>query len=318
MNMLPIPAGQPRLDRATLPALSARLTPRDHDILTYLHRHRVLTTHQIQRIFFGIPQSTRKRMNTLHLLNAVTRFRPWAGYGAGSAPIHWVLGKAGAAVLAERWGISVKELGYNPDIPIAVSSRLNHQVGVNDFFSRLHHQARHASAEPEAAAEVRAWWSEQQCAKLWGDLARPDAWGQWRENSNEINFFLEHDTGSETLKRVADKLHDYRNLANATGINTPVLFWLPSAAREANLRKLLTESGIPLATAVHTSDGDGPAGPIWLPLGADAHPSRLRLADLAGAWPHLPLGRIHDPSGTDQPHPELATMPAVRVGDEPR
>ncbi|MGW0805564.1 replication-relaxation family protein [Nonomuraea sp. NPDC002799] len=331
MSVLPIPAGQPRLDRDTLPALSARLTPRDYDILTHLHRHRVLTTHQLQRLFFGIPQSTRKRMSTLYLLNAVTCFRPWAGYGAGSAPIHWVLGKAGAAVLAVRQGISIKELGYNPDVPIAVSSRLRHQVGVNDFFSHLHHYARHSAAEPAPATsteerpgtgtEVKAWWSEQQCAKLWGDLARPDAWGQWRENGTEIDFFLEHDTGTETLKRVADKLHDYRNLADATGINTPVLFWLPSPARETNLRPLLTGADIPVATAVHTSDGDGPAGPIWLPAGANAHQPRMRLADLADladAWPHLPLGRIHNPPGTDQPHHEPGTKPAAGAGDEPR
>lgn len=331
MSLLPIPIGQPRLDQATLPTLSARLTERDYAILTHLHRHRVLTTHQIQRIFFGIPQATRKRMRTLYLLNAVTCFRPWAGYGAGSAPIHWVLGKAGAAILAARQGITVKELGYNPEIPIAVSSRLNHQVGVNDFFSRLHYYARQLAANPTntgtstetgpdegTGAELKAWWSEQQCARLWGDLARPDAWGQWRENGNEIDFFLEHDTGSETLKRVADKLHDYRNLADATGINTPILFWLPSSTRETNLRQLLTATDLPVATAVHTHDGDGPAGPVWLPAPAQAGQDRMRLADLADAWPHLTLGRIQNPPTSDQDRHEADSTPGPRAGGESR
>lgn len=282
----PLPASQPRLDPTALPALAARLTERDYQILDHLHHHRVLTTHQVQRMFFGIAQATRARMTILFELNAVTRFRPWAGYGAGSAPIHWALGKAGAATLAARQGITLKELGYDPEIPVAISSRLNHQVGVNDFFSHLYHRARHATQ-----AVLRAWLSEKQCAKQWGDLARPDAYGCWSENGRQIDFFFEHDTGTETLQRVADKLHDYRNLADATRITTPVLFWLPTSARETHLRKLLTATDIPVATAVHTTHGDGPAGPLWLPAPAEAGRPRIRLADLQAGWPHLTLGR---------------------------
>ncbi|WP_157254885.1 replication-relaxation family protein [Nonomuraea typhae] len=324
MNLLAIPSGQPRLDRATLPALSARLTERDYQILTHLHRHRVLTTHQIQRIFFGIPQSTRKRMRTLYLLNAVTGFRPWAGYGAGSAPVHWALGKAGAHALAARHGIDVKDLGYDPDTKISFSSRLNHHVGVNDFFSHLHHYARQVGAgaarEPGSGtgAALKAWWSEQECTKQWGDLARPDAWARWREDGNEIDFFLEHDTGTETLKRVTDKLHDYRDLADDTAINTPILLWLPNPIREANLRHLLTATDLPVATAVHTHDGDGPAGPIWLPAPATAGQQRMRLADLAHAWPHLPLGRIQDPPTNEQDRYEDGSTLGLRTGDEAR
>jgi hypothetical protein len=281
MPAQPVPAGQPRLDRVTLTTLAARLTPRDYDILAHLHQHRVLTTHQLQRIFFGIPQSARKRLAALYALNAVTRFRPWAPYGAGSQPVHWLLGRAGAAALATREGITVKELGYNPDHPIAVSSRLAHQVGVNDFFSHLHSYARHTTN-----AEVKAWWPERRCAQLWGDLTRPDAYGRWVDNGREIDFFLEHDTGTETLTKVTAKLHGYANLAEATGITTPVLFWLPNRTRETNLRKhLMTSAEVPVATAIHTTED--PAGPVWLPLGPDR--PRLRLADLATVWPRQAL-----------------------------
>ncbi|GAA4924098.1 hypothetical protein HD597_011235 [Nonomuraea thailandensis] len=278
MPAKPVPVGQPRLDRVTLATLAARLTPRDYDILAYLHQHRVLTTHQLQRIFFGIPQSARKRLGALYALNAVTRFRPWAPYGTGSQPVHWLLGRAGAAALASRKGVTVRELGYNPDDPIAVSSRLRHQVGVNDFFSHLHHHAR----QPGTEAEVKAWWSERRCARLWGDLARPDAYGHWTDQNREIDFFLEHDTGTETLTKVTAKLHGYADLAEATGISTPVLFWLPNRTRETNLRRHLAASTeVPVATAVHTADG--PAGPVWLPLGPDR--PRLHLADLGTVWP---------------------------------
>ncbi|WP_433435362.1 replication-relaxation family protein [Nonomuraea sp. CA-141351] len=284
MRSTRIPRGLPRFDAAAMAELAARLTPRDYDILAHLHEHRVLTTHQIQRIFFAIPQSTRRRMGILHKLHTVTRFRPWTPYG-GSAPNHWILGRAGAELLAIREGVTVKEFGYHPDLAmsISVSTKTGHQVGVNDFFADLHYQARHARAE--TSAEVLAWWSEKRCAKLWGDLARPDAYGRWAENGRVIDFFLEHDTGTESLNKVAAKLPDYAELADATQITTPVLLWLPSRARETNLRRLLANVEVPVATAIHTSLGDGPAGPVWLPVNHDG--PRLRLAELADAWPDL-------------------------------
>ncbi|MET8004251.1 replication-relaxation family protein [Nonomuraea glycinis] len=277
-----ITLGQPRLNADQVAEIVARFTPRDYDILSYLHEHRVLTTHQIEKIFFTLPQPTRRRMSVLLGLNAVARFRPWTPHG-GSTPSHWVLGRAGAAVLALRQDITVKELGYHPDTTLAISmsSKLGHQLGVNDFFAQLHQHARRATS----GAQVKEWWSERRCAKLWGDLARPDAYGRWAENGREIDFFLEHDTGSETRSKVAAKLTDYANLADATGITTPLLLWLPSHARESNLRQLISSSDLPVATAVHTSLGDGPAGAVWLPLGAEQ--PRLRLAELVNAWPHL-------------------------------
>lgn len=269
---------QPRLDATALARLAARLTSRDHELLDCVHEHRVLTTHQIQKIFFTQPQATRRRLGVLRQLGALARFRPWSP--AGSSPGHWVLGRAGAAVLASRRGVTVAELGYRPDTAISVcfSPRLGHLVGVNDFFADLHACARRSSG-----SAVREWWSERRCAQLWGDLARPDAYGRWQEDGQEVDFFLEYDTGSEPLSKVAAKLIDYANLAEATNIITPVLLWLPGHRREVHLRELLGTPEVPVATAVQTSSGDGPAGPVWLPVGFTG--SRLRLAQLPVFWP---------------------------------
>ncbi|RGA05579.1 hypothetical protein DI270_007655 [Microbispora triticiradicis] len=289
--------GQSRLESAALAELAARLTERDYRILTCVHEHRVLTTHQIQKIFFTLPQPTRRRLGILHRLGALTRFRPWKPYGAGSAPAHWVLGRAGAAALAANRNITVAELGYRYDTAIAIclSSRLAHQIGVNDFFADLHAYARRSQSQ----ATVRKWWPERRCVELWGDLARPDAYGRWTENGRELDFFLEHDTGTEPLTKVAAKLNDYANLAEATGITTPVLIWLPGTAREAHLRQRLDRVEVPVATATHTSLGDGPAGPIWLPAGATGN--RLRLAELAVAWPEMLLGSAaNGPEGEER------------------
>ncbi|GAA2213296.1 hypothetical protein GCM10009850_087580 [Nonomuraea monospora] len=287
MPVTRIPLGLPRFDAEAMATAAARLTPRDYQVLEHLLHHRVLTTHQLQRMFFTKPQPTRRRLGILRQLHTITRYRPWTPYG-GSEPNHWVLGRAGAELLALRGHSTVKELGYHPDLAmsISVSNKSGHQIGVNDFFVHLHHLARHTPG-----ALLRAWLSERQCAKIWGDLARPDAFGCWSENGRQIDFFLEHDTGSMTLAKVTGKLATYTDLAETTQITTPVLFWLPSRTRETHLRDMITTADLPIATAVQTSLDDGPAGPCWLPLPHRSGQARMRLAELLTAWPRLALGR---------------------------
>jgi hypothetical protein len=336
----------PRVSAELLADLAARLTDRDRAILDLVWEHRAFTTHQLTAIFFTSQVKARHRLLDLHRHGALDRFRPWTPQG--SAPWHHVLGPAGAAVLAARRGTTPAELGYRRDTALAIShsAALAHQIGVNDFFTHLHASARNG------AGALEAWWSERRCAALWGDLARPDAYGRWAEPravgkyaghttgttadertqeqdrgaprgedaGRHVDFFLEHDTGTEPLTRVADKLTGYAALAEATGIHTPVLFWLPSTRREARFRHLIGTPDLPVATAVHTptihtppgptcGGESGPAGPVWLPAGPGspgagspgAGVDRRRLIDLADAWPPLstqPL-RSHPPARHD-------------------
>ena len=285
-----------RIQRAHAPRtliadLTRRLTPRDTQLLDAVWEHRVLTTEQLAAIFFPSIHRARHRLLQLFQLAALERFRPWTPIGSSSW--HWVLGPAGARHLAAQRGVTLRDLRYRPDsaMSIALSSKLSHQVGVNEFFARLH---AHACRRSDGTA-VTEWWHERRCASLWGDLARPDAFGRWQEVGEDgqpasVDFFLEHDTGTETLARVVGKLESYTALAEATGITTPVLFWLPSTTREAHLRQLLATSVVPVATAVHTpaADADGPAGAVWLP--ARSTGPRMRLAALRDAWPARPAG----------------------------
>ncbi|TMQ92023.1 hypothetical protein ETD83_28270 [Actinomadura soli] len=250
--------------------LRRRLTDRDRAILELVWEHRVLTTHQIAAIFFTTPSKARDRLLQLFRLNALERFQPWVPVGA--APFHWVIGPLGAQCLAAYQDTDPGAFGYRRTavLRISHSQHLAHQVGVNEFFTRLHRHARHVPR-----ARLEKWWPEHRCAQIWGDLARPDAYGRWSETPRNgdgpttIDFFLEHDTGSVTLAKVAAKLNGYEALAESTGINTPVLFWVPSSRREANLRRLLGKPPVPVATAVHTSAVGSPADAIWLPAGQD-------------------------------------------------
>jgi len=291
-----------------LAALAARLTTRDRWLLRMLAEHRVLTTTQITQLAFGTTRAAALRLLLLYQHQAIDRFRPLAI--TGSAPWHFVLGPAGAHVLAAEDAISLTQLGYRRDraLAIALSPRLAHTTGTNAFFTALAAQAR---ATPGAG--LSCWWSERRCAALWGDLARPDAYGRWHEHTPTgpaaTEFFLEYDTGTEDLPRLAAKLTGYAALTARTAITTPVLFWLPSPRREAALHTLLaaTRTGsitrVPVATATPALTS-GPAGPAWLPAGQPG--PRRRLAQLAAAWPATPTP---DPGPGAQPG-----EPASRLG----
>jgi Replication-relaxation len=315
-----------------LAALAGRLTARDRWLLRMLHEHRVLTTTQITQLAFGTTRAATARLLTLYQLRAVDRFRPLAT--SGSAPLHFVLDDAGAFLLAAEDGITPAQLAYRRDraLAIALSAQLAHAAGTNSVFCALAAQGRQAGN-----AALTCWWSERRCAALWGDLTRPDGYGQWTEHTPtglaRTDFFLEYDTDTENLARVAAKLTGYRNLAARTGITTPVLFWLPTARREAALRALLASTvgdgpglrpagaipGVPVATTTPqaAADGTGPAGAIWLPAGQPG--PRLRLTQIGATLP-IPLpvtavGQQDDdtaPPGSGLPwHPPAPAPPPL-------
>ncbi|MFI5779589.1 replication-relaxation family protein [Nocardia sp. NPDC051570] len=124
-----------------------------------------------------------------------------------------------------------------------------------------------------------------------------------------MRFFLEYDTGTETLATVAAKLADYQRFpTDGFGI---LLFSLHSSRRETGLRTALHRTlghghqGLVIATTARHLTGDyDPAGPIWALLTADtsdAVTERLGLAELPERGPHI----AHHPSN-GQPYNEAA------------
>jgi hypothetical protein len=259
----------------------SRLTGRDRQLLELLEAHRVLTTDQVAAIGFGSIARARSRLHLLHTRGVLDRFRHYIR--PGSVSWRWTLGPLGAAVLAAGRDqapprpAAVREA----TVRLAAWPQLEHLIAVNSFFVSLHSAARH---RPDT--ELARWWSENQARRAVGGLVRPDGAGLWRQHHREVPFWLEHDTGTEPLGKVAGKLTDYQQLAG-TGWDLPILFHLPGATREANLHQQLAEaelaSGLTVATtsSEHTSRA-GPAGKVWQLAGGGA--ARRPLIDI----PHHP------------------------------
>ncbi|MGW0804759.1 replication-relaxation family protein [Nonomuraea sp. NPDC002799] len=270
--------------------LAARLTQRDRTLIRLIRDFRVLTSPQVGEMFFDTDDAARRRLLALTRMGVLERFRPNLPPAMGTAPYHYVIGETAAAVLASEDGVDLSDFGYRRDrvLSIVYSQRLAHTVGANGIATSLYGFARR-----HPNAELTTWWPDHRCTAEWGSMARPDGYGRWTEGNHNIEFFLEYDTGTEPLDRVAHKLDGYARLTESSRIVTPVLFWVQGERRETNLRRKLKHHPgnmfVPIATGhAATVDGtvnDGPAGARWMPTDLD-HP-RCRLADLTKHWPGL-------------------------------
>ncbi|GIG46767.1 replication-relaxation family protein [Dactylosporangium siamense] len=215
--------------------LRARLTGRDRVLLDWLADHKVLTTFQICHALFGSLDFAQRRLLALHRLGLVDRFRPLRA-GGGSFPWHYVLDQIGAEFVAASREQAPPRPGQTTDRKrrIAASRTLEHQLGVNQFFTDL---AGWARTRPQARLE--RWWPEQRCAEpgVFGTTlispVRPDGHGVFVEGERRTAFFAEFDTGFEQQSVLLSKVRRYDAHVAQGGPAWPVLFWLPSVAPRA-------------------------------------------------------------------------------------
>lgn len=275
------PGAAGRVTALAVAAELSRITPRDRLILDLLADHQTLTTGQLTEAAFGTIGRARVRLTTLHRRDILDRFRHYQR--PGSQAWRWVLGPLGAAIVAAGRGEPLPRPAAVRDATarLATSPMLGHLLGVNGFFVALM-----AHARTDDSVRLLRWWNEARCREAAGNLVRPDGHGVWAVSGRRVSFWLEHDTGTEALRRVVvGKLDGYAHLAG-TRWALPVLFWLPTATREANLHTLLT--GAPAAVTVATASADyatgagGPAARVWHVPG---RPGRVRLAEVPYAIP---------------------------------
>lgn len=259
-----------------------------------------------------------RRILTLHRAEIVDRFRPVLPRPLGTAPWHYLLGPTGAAALAAMHGHTVAQIGYRGRaraLAIADRATLGHDVATHDVVTGL------AAA---GTVELTSWWSAARCARSFGTHVRPDAYlcltsgvpgraGWWET-------FLEYDTGTETLARLAGKLTGYHDLAAATGLVTPVSIWLARPGREPTARHALTTTLaglarpdlVPVYTATPAAAGprSSAADRVWLPVVPPGHSAqRVTVAELAARRPVSPRiagpdrSRSRDSSALPPPPP---------------
>jgi Replication-relaxation len=255
------------------------LQTRDRVLLRLLSDHLVLTTSQITALLFSSARMCQHRLQQLHRLELVDRFsQPRDRRHGGSSPTHWALGRLGYDLhaAANHQPLTSARSARARLAQLAESPTLHHLLGVNQFFVDL---AAHARIHPDI--RLLRWWSERQATARFSGV-HPDGHGLWQSAEAVTGFWLEYDTGAEDLPRLVEKLAAYEQLARKGGPTYPVLFWLHSRGREANLHQRLAgvASRCPIVTAARDSGTPHPAGPVWAVVGHDLH-ARVRLDQLA-------------------------------------
>jgi Replication-relaxation len=305
-----------------LAALAGRLTAGDRQVCRLLADHQVLTTGLLAQLLDAPPRTLQQRLTTLTTLQVVDRFRPHQPLGAGSAPYHYLLGEAGAAVLAADPSATADRPGWDRAQLAGVAhanGHLTHLLAVNTVFAQLTHTARH-----RAGTRLVCWWPAGRCQAKWGRLIAPDAYVRWQDPDGEVDFFLHHHPTHPAADQPAVLLEGYNDLAAATAITTPVLLYPGDPDREAQLRERLTGQRllVPVATS-NPADGP-PTEAVWLPtssptggrryrLGALGHPDSWHPTRSAAAVTPASPTRLKVPPGggrTPPPQPDPARRSA--------
>jgi hypothetical protein len=271
---------------AQLTALAGRLSAGDRQVCQLLGDHQVLTAGLLALLLGTPPRTLQQRLTTLTTLQVVDRFRPHQPMGAGSAPYHYLLGEAGAAVLAADGSATADRPGWDRTQLAGVAhanGRLPHLLAVNTVFAQLTHTARH-----RAGTRLVCWWPAGRCQARWGRLIAPDAYVRWQDPDGEVDFFLHHHPARPAADQPALGLEGYNDLAAATAITTPVLLSAGDPDREAQLRERLIGQRLLVPVATSNPACGSPTDPVWLPTSSPAGGRRYRLGALGhpDPWHH--------------------------------
>jgi hypothetical protein len=274
------PTGPPPAS-GQLAALAGRLSDGDRQVCRLLADHQVLTTGLLALLVGVPPRTLQQRLTVLAALRVVERFRPHQPVGAGSAPYHYLLAEAGAAVLAADGHLEGLDRDRAQLLGLAhANGRLTHQLGVNTVVAQLTHAARQ-----QPGTRLVCWWPAHRCHARWGRLVTPDAYARWQDPDGEVDFFLHH---HPTADQAAFQLEGYDDLAAATSITTPVLLHAADPDHEAQLRAQLAARR-PLVPVATSNPACGPpTAAAWLPTSSPDSGPRYRLGALGHPDPWHP------------------------------
>jgi hypothetical protein len=236
----------PRSSDFDAASLTRRLTERDFAIIDMLERHKIATTAVLCALFFSGRRVAAQRFDVLTELELLQRFRV-PGSGAHRYTLSW----KGRVVAALRQGRATPtrreaELAYHR---IVFSAHRTHKEEVNEFFALLHRAAQH-----DGNVQLTEWLSEAEATAGLMNV-RPDAAGTLTWNDGRtLQFWYEHDRGTETLTRLVDAVDRYRTGRLALERTRILLIGLPGPRRLEHLIDALpADAGITVAAHVTLS-----------------------------------------------------------------
>ena len=236
-----------RIRQAHVEWVSQRMNERDQAILEIVNRLRLVSSQQLERLFFSSLSTTGsrnaargralKRLITWGILTPLPR--RIGGAGHGSAPLVLALDSTGRRLLATRQ----IGAGLHPQVrfpgPPGVRT-VQHTLAVSEFYTGLVEQARGTAAELRTfESEPACWWPDGL-----GGYLKPDALAVLQEPRRRDYWWIEMDMATETLATIRKKALTYldflkRGQLGPRGVMPWVLFCTPDEKRAALIQKLL-------------------------------------------------------------------------------
>ena len=238
--------------------LAGRLTDRDRQIAEDCFEHRVLTTEQLRLLHFTTQRIATRRLGKLHQLRVLERFRPTFQLGEGSSPHHWILGPAGAYVVAAGRGLDRDQLPWTRQPPetVAKSAALDHRRDTNEFATLLIEEVR------AAGGTVPEWRGERGARDLLDGIVIPDSYLiLQRPSAPPLHLLLEIDRSTEDHGRLLTKARRYAKAIPRSTLrhsNVLVLLVVPSARRAQTVAATLARGPWPIAVEPWSPGGEPP------------------------------------------------------------
>jgi hypothetical protein len=238
--------------------LAGRLTDRDRQIAEDCFEHRVLTTEQLRRLHFTTQRIATRRLGKLHALRVLERFRPAFQLGDGSSPYHWILGPAGAYIVAAGRGLDRDQLPWTRQPPetVAKSAALAHRRDTNEFATLLIEEVR------AAGGTVPEWRGERGARELLDAIVVPDSYLiLQRPGAPPLHLLLEIDRATEDHGRLLTKARRYAKAIPRSPIahaNPLVLLTVPTQRRARTVTATLANSPWPITVAAWNSGSESP------------------------------------------------------------
>lgn len=337
--------------------LARHLTERDREIADVLLEQQVLTTDQLELLFFSSRRRAQDRLLFLYRQRVVDRFYPPAPFGLGKPQAHWLLDEAGAIIVAARLGVERKKLGWQRRDDWGSHPQLAHRLETNRFVTDLI-----AATLPDPSLGVTWWAGPAQAARRLDihphvPTPRPDGGFELSCPAGGIECHLEWDRATEARQHLRRKLGAYMQVCEVWGYGEwpplNLLLVVPNAARLATLEEVIEDlredTKYPFFTAwdVYAATAEdlarlGPLAPAWWsltgrgparalielrPRGQAADPvdalGRRWRHDRADFWPRLsPLGRSAAPEAreaakVDEEAPDSAQSRGSDVAQAP-
>ncbi|MFH1287147.1 MAG: replication-relaxation family protein [bacterium] len=245
------------------PQIRARIAPnlalqaRDRQILLGVHKYRYLSRKQIQA-FFGFKSLTRVNTRLRKLFDAKFLDRIFIPAFWGSPEAYYCLGVNGIMVAAEK----------SEDISIIKKRRrqvsktspifLKHQIMINEVLIAFELAGKRLNG-----CQIKFSTDNIQIITRLNKVFRPDGYLVFSYYGKTYPLFLEADLGTESLKRIQEKMENYLTFGLSGEYGKlfgckyfKVIFVFSSAKRLENIKKLIggkTDKMFWLAEAKHIS-----------------------------------------------------------------